>query len=300
MADNSYDFAPKDEPEKSKDDSSREKPVVNYKGPEELQQERTCPHCGFKMYGKLKARCPDCAAPLDHEATDILQFSDTSWLRSVSTGYLLILSALIMHLVAAGLRWNMSAGAIRVTLHIAAALVMVLGVFMATKGEPSRSARLSGLTSVARFAAIGSLLFWIPLTLLAWNMYSFKHEMILFAICVLMSQGTLAATLGLYTSGLAARVPDDSLATQAINAGWAVTLACLIMAVLHFLGMSGALILIFCSFPLIGALLAIFLWAATIPVRIASSLRSAAVAADAIAYRRAEAEAKAREKMKKK
>src|SRR5437868_3572286 len=40
--------------------------------PAESAAENICMHCGFKYYGKVKARCPECAAPVEPSA-DLLQ-----------------------------------------------------------------------------------------------------------------------------------------------------------------------------------------------------------------------------------
>src|SRR5438045_3257435 len=62
---------------------------------------RICPHCGFRMFGKLKARCPECAAPTDTVATDLLQFASTGWVNGLAFGILLLPAAIILHAIAA-------------------------------------------------------------------------------------------------------------------------------------------------------------------------------------------------------
>ena len=44
------------------------------------EAERYCPYCGFTFRGKVKARCPECAAPMD-SPTDLYQFADVGWVR---------------------------------------------------------------------------------------------------------------------------------------------------------------------------------------------------------------------------
>ena len=41
---------------------------------------RTCLHCGYSFRGKPKARCPECAGPME-SASDLMQFADTGWVR---------------------------------------------------------------------------------------------------------------------------------------------------------------------------------------------------------------------------
>src|SRR5579871_3656388 len=93
----SYDFAPEEIPE--------EIPLVEPEGgaevkpaprkPEQAVPDRICPHCGFNIFGKTRGgRCPQCAAPLEHAATDLLQFSSPGWLRTMANGLMMVGAAI--------------------------------------------------------------------------------------------------------------------------------------------------------------------------------------------------------------
>ena len=110
----SYDFAPEEE--------SGEIPLVEPEGgvaeeevsgasavapaarkPQQAVPDRICPHCGQNIFGKTRGgRCPQCAAPLEHAATDLLQFSSPAWLRTMAMGLMMVGAAIVRgHVVGA-------------------------------------------------------------------------------------------------------------------------------------------------------------------------------------------------------
>src|SRR5579862_3162432 len=105
-ADSTYDFAPG--PEKQPEVPARAGPFP----PIPSGAERICPHCGFRVVGKPRGnRCPECSAPLDLAAADLLQFAPAGWIREISWGPVLIALAMFVH-IGGLLSWPL-AGAIQ-------------------------------------------------------------------------------------------------------------------------------------------------------------------------------------------
>src|SRR4051812_46851948 len=96
--DSGYDFAPGQEPPKKsappRADAEREAagttsrradspanpmPKATPDGP--AGKTRECPFCGHTFFGQVKARCPECSAPMDAGAADQLSYSNPVWVR---------------------------------------------------------------------------------------------------------------------------------------------------------------------------------------------------------------------------
>src|SRR5215471_4022805 len=103
--DSTYEFAgPKPEAGGSSAQAGGAKPV----DPAPVA-ERTCPNCGFRVFGNLKrGRCPQCAAPLDSRSADLLQFADARWIRVLAWGALSLAAALAAHIGGLFLIWYWS------------------------------------------------------------------------------------------------------------------------------------------------------------------------------------------------
>ncbi len=254
--------------------------------------ERTCPHCGFTFLGKPKARCPECAAALDSSAAELLQFADTGWVRSVALGVMLIVPAIITHIIGCALKWVHSSSATHAKgmFHGTGAVLLLAGVFIATRKEPGSvrgfGSRLS-IRLLALFAAViwGIFLFW------AFDAMTLFPGAVKFLLdTVLLTQAVMAVMLGFYFRGLAMRIPDDSLASHTSLTGWCSALACLTMAGLYFLEMTQGFYPSFfmCSFPMVAGFLAIFIWTMITLLRLGLNMRAAAEAGESIARKRIE------------
>ena len=162
----SYDFAPEEtgeiplsEPgavEEEIEEVSGESAVAPAASPRKPQQaipDRICPHCGFSIFGKTRGgRCPQCAAPLEHAATDLLQFSSPAWLRTMANGLLMAGAAVGAHVFAAALQWNQPVlGAV---IHTGAAGLLLLGTLMATRMESDIGGKV--MTGTGLGCAVGS------------------------------------------------------------------------------------------------------------------------------------------------
>src|SRR5271154_2886976 len=98
--DSAYDFAPQDQPPTPPQPSLPTPPPEQFpKAPAPSPAERLCPHCGFRVFGKMaKNRCPDCAGDLS-ASDDLFQFSSPAWTRSIANGLFLLIPPLLLHCV---------------------------------------------------------------------------------------------------------------------------------------------------------------------------------------------------------
>jgi hypothetical protein len=253
---------------------------------------RICPHCGYRMFGKLKARCPECAAPTDTVATDLLQFASTSWVRGVANGILLISPAIILHVVGASMTF-MNKGSLPAILHTVAAVLMLGGVLLGTTKDPGVGGHASPGGTYAKAFAFAAMVLWVLLLLVGMNIIKNGHVDKTLTILVLLCYGGLAITLGFHFNVLCSQIPNDTLASHALNTGWLTAIACLMLVAIQSFDLSRQLNLFFCSFPMIGFFVAAFVWAAITVLRVSIDVRNAAIAGDAIAAKRAAREAAA-------
>jgi hypothetical protein len=274
--DDSYDLVPPEAP-KSQEKAAPPKAVRT-----ELGQERTCHYCGFSFHGPPKARCPDCAAPMDSGTTDQLKFSDPAWVRRVAMGLVLMIPGIAGHIVAAFFRWSITNDERRTTIHLFSAAFLVVAVFVSTWKEPGTKRGM--LTLWARIMVLAALGFWIGL-FMVFRREDFNMQIVRALICpALICHVALAAMMGIYCGELAMRIPDDGLSWHAIHGGWVVAAANGLLLVLHFLQLTTPVHFMFftCSFPMIGGLLVIFFWAMVTLLRLALNLRLCAKAGDEI------------------
>jgi hypothetical protein len=261
------------------------------------ETERYCPYCGFMFRGKVKARCPECSAPMD-SPTDLYQFAEAGWVRGCATGLMLITAGIALHVAGAVLWWIGTALSTGLT-HMAGAVVVAVGVMLAMRQErPLKFAtwgevpapKPSALAPWVKMLALASLALWLAagiLTLRAGEEGSVpKWPLILVLLC----QAVLAALLAYVASGMATRVPSDTLASHTTHAGWATAIVCLNMLLLQGMGLVAPSYLMWFmfSFPLIAGFAGILGWAVVTLLRLALEMRAAAAAGAEIAARRAQ------------
>ena len=292
----SYDFAPEEmageiplvEPEEEAGEAEAAVQAAPRK-PEQAVPDRICPHCGFSIFGKTRGgRCPQCAAPLEHAATDLLQFSSPGWLRTMATGLLMVGAAIGAHVFAAALRWNQPmVGAV---IHVAAAWLLFLGALMATRMESDIGGKVMTGTAVARWAALGAAIVWVLVLLLALGGHRSGGMAKWLTILALACDGGFAISFGLYNRALAQRIPDDGLANQSLNFSWLAGLVCVALIVIQLFELTTTvhLMFFFCSFPMIGGFLVIFAWSIVVVLRTSFELRASAVAGESISAKRAQ------------
>ena len=140
-ADSAYDLVPEGDSAGVKRTALPGNAVAAARGASSKEQrkepERVCPYCGFTFVGKPRARCPECSAEMDSSANALLQFADAGWVRGVGLGVLLMGSAIAMHMAGCILKW-ISAPAKGIA-HAVAAVLLVVGVFLATRREKGAS-----------------------------------------------------------------------------------------------------------------------------------------------------------------
>jgi hypothetical protein len=273
--DDPYDLAPAEAPRR------QEQSAPPKQARTDLGQERHCHYCGLSFHGPPKARCPDCAAPMDSSTTDQLKFADPSWVRRVELGLLLIIPGMVGHIIAAFLRWSIT-NEQRTTIHVISAAFLVAAVFVTTWKEPGTKRGMLSLW--ARIVVVAALGFWIGL-FLVFQHEDFSIQVVRALICpALICHATLSALLGVYCGNLAMRIPDDGLSSHSIHGGWVVAAANGLLMGLHFLQLTTKVHFMFftCSFPMMGGLLVIFFWATVTLVRLALNLRLSARAGDEI------------------
>lgn len=291
----SYDFAPEeDRPAQEPSDEPQPEKIADApptaRKPMEAIPDRICPHCGFSIFGKTRGgRCPQCAAPLENTAQDLLQFSDPAWLRTMATGFVMIAAAVSGHVLAAVLRWT-SPHLIGLLVHVAAATLLLLGILTATRIESGIGGKVLVGTAAARWSALAAIAVWVVLLLLALGLTHKSGATKWLTFLALACDGGVAIAFGLYARALAQRIPNDALANQSLNVSWLVTLVCFALMIIQAFELTTSvhLMFFFCSFPMIAGFVAILLWGIVVVLRLALDIRASATAGEAIAARRAQ------------
>jgi hypothetical protein len=257
--------------------------------PQQAIPDRICPHCGFSIFGKTRGgRCPQCAAPLEHAATDLLQFSSPTWLRTMANGLLMVAAGIGAHVVGAALRWNLAQ--VGMMIHVAAGAVLFLGAMTATKMESDIGGKVLTGTGAARWAAFAAAVLWCLVLFMTlgghWTGGLAKWLTVLALAC----DGGFALAFGLYNRALAERIPDDGLASQSLNISWLAGAVCVALMVIQALELTTTvhLMFFFCSFPMIGGFLAVLAWSMVVVLRTSFELRASAVAGESITAKRAQ------------
>ena len=139
-------------------------------------------------------------------------------------------------------------------------------------------------TSYARALAIAAALAWLLLGLIALKLFASHGMTKPLVLLALLAQGILSAQLGIYCNSLAARVPDDRLASHSLYVGWLMAAACGLLMVVQALDLTTIVHLMFfmCSFPMIAGILLILLWAVVTLLRLGLNLWISANAGETI------------------
>jgi hypothetical protein len=246
------------------------------------QQQHTCLYCGLLVFGNPRARCPECSAPMDDSATDLLQFAEPRWTRSVALALPLIAAAIVGHAAGAFFRWT-SPRIVEATVHAAAAGILLVGVFLATRPDRQTSAPARQQSLLACLAATVTAIAWLVLLLIAMKLLGRAMTKSLLLLAV-VAQGFLAAVLGFYARSLAMRLPDDTIAAHARIAGWLTTAVCGTVLVIQFLELTTIVHLMFfmCSFPMIAGFFVALLFAVVTLLRLTVNMLEAARSAQRI------------------
>lgn len=275
--------------------------------PEADQTLRTCMHCGYSYLGKIKARCPECAAPME-SAADLLQFAGAGWVRSVALGLLLLVPATALHIAGCILnrmsnftRDDARADALmhaKGITHLAGAVLMVIGVFLATRRQSGAAEGGRSVAWWARGLSVATLLVWCMAAAVALEIWppqwgSFAQIKKYLTLLVLPPQGALCILLAFHCLRLARRIPNDSIAAHSNYTGWLSAVVCATLFGLIALELDkGDFPQFFmCSFPLVSGLGVILLWTMITLLRLALDMRNSAGAGEAIAYERQNREA---------
>jgi hypothetical protein len=272
-------------------------PPVPVAAPATQDAGRFCPYCGSVFGGKGRARCPECSAPLD-AAADLYQFADPRWVRGQATGLMLIIPGIALHVVGAVLQWEKAFEAKGIA-HLAAAVLVAAGVLLATRREPRTLAKGSQLPPVAkpsplvpwvRLLALASLVAWIILAWIAFGPGVGLGTIKAFLLPLLVCQAVLAALLANLVSGMASRLPSDSLSTHSIYSGWGTAAVCITLFFIQLFEMNkGDYPMFFmCSFPLVAGLVTLLVWAMITLLRMGLEMRVSATAGENIAAQRAQ------------
>jgi hypothetical protein len=235
-------------------------------------------------------------------ASDLLKFSAPAWSRAAAAAMTLAALGIVGHMAAAFVRFlaaavgSPAAGErlrlVAALMHPAAALLLTIAVLITTRREhrPGIEPAASGL--VSRFAAAGALALWIIAAVLFFLHFSWRGTTLPVMLSALLADAALAIAYGFYGHHLAGRLPDDSLRTHTLNAGWLCGFACLMFAGCHFFDLArpAYLIAFICAFPIIALGAALLIYPILILLRLANGLRLAANDADLVATRRRAAE----------
>ncbi len=281
--DSSYDLAPATPPSARPAPRPDVAPAGIPVAPAQPIQERPCPHCGFRIVGKPRNnRCPDCSAPLDQTATDLLQFSTPAWTRAVSWGAIVVVVAIMAHVAGSVVQFRgfQSEGA--KALHAGAAALVFVGVCMTTVREKLQGAKRSPLAILSRLLALAAIGFW-GLAIAKTSMQNFAH------CAALVVDMVLGFTFCYFAAGLSMRVPNDGLVQHFRILPYALVLVfagLLFSAVVPSDDMWYLREMFFCSIPLVAAMAGILLWLAITLLRFAIELRRTAAAAEEIVERR--------------
>ncbi|HVX83969.1 MAG TPA: hypothetical protein VH253_04060 [Phycisphaerae bacterium] len=277
--DTSYELAPQ-APGTARTRAEAKQPTVA-----EPVVERKCPHCGFRIVGKTtRNRCPDCAAPLDLTAANLLQFSATGWVRTIAVGSLLLAAAVFGQIAAIVTSWARQPAGPK--LHALAPAAALIAAWLVTLREPEAAGEQLPWRWMVRVLSVVVAGAWGVLAFV--KLPGWAAHPALYATLVL--SGGQAVSLGLYYNAVAIRVPSDSLAWQAFNLSWVIGVECVFIIVLHFVRVADVehLQYFFCAYPMIAGMGALLVWAAGLLVMFGVQLWAVARAGDDIAYRKAQ------------
>jgi hypothetical protein len=254
--------------------------------------ESPCPQCGFLIVGKARNnRCPECRAPLDDSLADLLQFSDSQWIRRMSWGALAVALAVPAH--GAGAWLAVQHDLIRsAALHVLGAALTLAGVWQITSPENARPPKHALLALAARALALAATVLWIGATVVA----SRQGAILWLVVPALAAMAGESIALGLFASRLAERIPHQGLTNQFWNFALILPFFFGFLVSGAFFGLTEYARVFFCALPLIGALAGLLLWVLATLLRFFLELRQAAEAADVIVrkhFQAAEAAARA-------
>jgi hypothetical protein len=248
--------------------------------------DRLCPHCGFSVFGKMaKNRCPECSGDLS-ASNDLFQFSTPAWTRSVATGLFVLVPAVLLHCVAMTMTWSSDDKLPGALCHFVAALLALVGAWMA--GSEERRSNVSSLPTrwPMRFLALCSLALTVVFTIVA----AANHggPVMVLAVANLIVLAAFGLATGLHIRALAYRMPNDSLLWWSQNLSWLVPFVALFQILFNVAGRVKAefLMLFMCSIPMAGGFSVIALAAAWTLFRAGMEMRTCATAAEAIVVRR--------------
>ena len=280
--DSTYDFAAPAAREPAPESGGAPKPAApdthEPQRPRQKLAERPCPQCGFLIVGTpRKNRCPECRAPLDDSLADLLQFSDSAWIRRVSWGVLAVALAVPAHGGGAwlGFQHDLIRGS---ALQVLGAGLTLAGVWQITSREIARPQKHALLALAARWLALAAAVLWIGATVVASRQGAIRW----LAVPALAAMAGEAVALGLFASRLAERIPHDGLTNQLRNFALLLPLFFGFLVLAQFYDLTELARIFFCALPLIGALAGLLLWVLATLLRFFLELRQAAVAADAI------------------
>ena len=254
--------------------------------------EKPCPQCGFLIVGVPRNnRCPECRAPLDDSLADLLQFSDSQWIRRMSWGALAVALAVPAHGVGAWLavQHDLIRGS---ALHVLGAALSLAGVWQITSPESARPQKHALLALAIRALALAATVIWIGATVVA----SRQRAILWLTVPALVAMAGEVVALGLFAGRLAERIPHEGLTNQFRNFALLLPFFFAFLVVGAFYNLSELAHVFFCALPLIGALAGLLLWVIATLLRFFLELRQAAEAADAIVrkhFQAAEAAARA-------
>lgn len=252
----------------------------------EVVEERLCPHCGFRIVGRVKrARCPDCAAALDEVAVDLLQFSPAGWVRTMGGGAFLMAIGLVGFVIAVVFSWS-GREPYDKWAYMAAPCVVLAAVWLLTRADPEDKGASPTRIASRVMSLVAGASWIVPIAL---NVHG-KATLPWLYLSLVLSAGQ-ALCVGLHMRTLAVRVPSDSLAAQALNLAGLVAFVCLFLIGLQATGAAERVNLrlgFFCAFPMIGGLLAVLGWAIVFCLMLGLQLFAAAAAGRDIAYRKAQ------------
>jgi hypothetical protein len=282
--DSAYEFAPQDQSPQTP--APAPSPEQFPKAPAQPVAERLCPHCGFRVFGKMaKNRCPDCAGDLT-ASDDLFQFSSPAWTRSIATGLCLLIPPLLLHCVAMTNVWLTDDKLPGAACHFVAALVAVIGAWMATTGEHRSNIPPLSTRWPVRMLALCSLA--VSIAFLLSTAQKNPVPVMILAVINLISLAAFGLSIGLHIHALAMRMPNDSLAWWSQNLSWLIPLTALAQIPFNVLPRAKAefLMLFMCNIPMAAGFTAVALAGAWTLLRAGLEMRTCATTAENIVIRR--------------
>ena len=310
-SDSPYELAPKSEspppaPAPAPELTPRGAPVPPPAAPS--LAERTCPHCGFRIVGKPpRGRCPECAAALDEVATDLLQFADRRWVLGLSNGALLLAAATLLQVVASVMIWRAGAGGggdstvweAGDLLHGVAGILAAAAVWLLTITEPGTAVSRTPMAPLARLAALLVGALWAAAIFLphpappapnGTQPQPLSGHAQPLTVIIILATALMAVLVALHLRRLARRIPSDGLVAQLLNVAALIVAMCLLLGVLHILGLADPENLRFTFmfvFPMTTVMSLILVWALWTLLRAALEFRHCAAAGQTILARQA-------------